>query len=114
MDDARIRVLNRTWRNLDKSTDVLSWPQEDEGFASVHLGDVVISLETAVRQANARGWGLNEEVALLLVHGLLHLLGHEEETWSGASAMRTIETGLLGKPLDTLPGGARVGTIPAC
>jgi len=64
------------------------------------LGDVAISLDTAARQAAARGWEMEDEVALLLVHGILHLLGYEDDTEEGAEAMRTVETRILGKPLD--------------
>jgi metalloprotein, YbeY/UPF0054 family len=88
----------------------LSWPQEDAGAdlggdASV-LGDVVISVDTAARQAAARGWDASEEVALLLVHGILHLLGYEDETDEGAEAMRAEETRILGKPLDKVGAAA--------
>jgi probable rRNA maturation factor len=61
---------------------------------------VVISLDTADQQARARGWTLEEEVALLLVHGILHLLGHEDETEAGARAMRHVERRILGRPLE--------------
>jgi len=64
------------------------------------LGDVVISLDTAARQAAVRDWDISDETALLLVHGILHLLGHEDETEEGASAMKVIEEDLLGKPLE--------------
>jgi probable rRNA maturation factor len=104
VDDARIRDLNRDWRGQDRATDVLSWPQEQEptpGAPDV-LGDVVISYDTAVRQANTRQWSVEEELALLLVHGILHLLGYEDETDSGAETMRQRETELLGKPLEKI------------
>jgi probable rRNA maturation factor len=107
VDDARIQELNRDWRKQDKPTDVLSWPQEAAGERTLVgpqqpdiLGDVVISVDTAVRQAQRRGWSLADETALLLIHGILHLLGYEDETEAGAEAMRKVERGLLGKPLD--------------
>jgi probable rRNA maturation factor len=113
VDDARIRQLNREWRHQDMPTDVLSWPQEEAGERAVGaaltpdvLGDVAISLDTAARQAQARGWSLADETALLLVHGILHLLGHDDETEAGAEAMREIERGLLGKPLDKAEPGS--------
>jgi probable rRNA maturation factor len=112
-DDSEIRELNRLWRRLDKATDVLSWPQSgaEEAPSPVGsgrtsdtlpdiLGDVVISLDTAARQAAVRDWDISDETALLLVHGILHLLGHEDETEEGASAMKVIEEDLLGKPLE--------------
>jgi probable rRNA maturation factor len=102
VDDAAIHALNRDWRGLDKPTDVLSWPLAEDARAGTEdaLGDVVISLDTARRQAQARGWTLEEETALLLVHGILHLLGHEDETETGADAMRAIERQILGRPLE--------------
>lgn len=102
VDDARIQELNRVWRHLDCPTDVLSWPQEHDplpGSLDI-LGDVVISEETAGRQAAARNWTLEEEIALLLVHGVLHLLGYEDETEAGAQEMRVQEATLLGRPLE--------------
>jgi probable rRNA maturation factor len=105
-DDAGIRALNRAWRGIDTATDVLSWPQEEQerpvrngGETDPILGDVAISLETADRQARARGWDVEEEIALLLVHGMLHLLGYEDETAAGARAMRARERAILGRPL---------------
>lgn len=102
-DDAAIRILNRDWRGKDRPTDVLSWPQwgADEALGGF-LGDVAISLDTASRQAAARGWSDAEEMALLLVHGILHLLGHEDDTEAGSEAMRAIEARILGKPLDAV------------
>jgi probable rRNA maturation factor len=107
VDDVRIRELNRQWRGQDKPTDVLSWPQEEAGGRAAAnalvtdlLGDVVISLDTAARQSQKRGWSLAEETALLLVHGILHLLGYEDESEAGSEAMKAMERKLLGKPLD--------------
>ena len=71
-DDATIQTLNKQWRGKDKATDVLSFPQH----AGV-LGDVVISMDTAARQALALRHSLEAEVQRLLVHGVLHLLGHD-------------------------------------
>ena len=101
-DDAAIHTLNRDWRGVDKPTDVLSWPLEEDASANTEdvLGDVVISLDTARRQAKSRGWTLEEETALLLVHGILHLLGHQDDTDAGAEAMRVWERRILGRPLE--------------
>ena len=79
-DDAHIQELNRDYRSKDTPTDVLSFAQMDgEVFMSAIpiLGDLVISLETATRQAAERGHSLAAEVRVLLVHGLLHLVGHD-------------------------------------
>ena len=74
--DEHIRALNRAWRGKDSPTDVLSFPMEDE----VVLGDLVVSLETCARQAKERSYGLRDELRVLLVHGLLHLLGYDHES----------------------------------
>ena len=73
--DSWIRPLNRQWRGKDAATDVLSFPQDD----AVVLGDLVVSLDTANRQADERQCSLRDEVRVLLVHGLLHLLGYDHE-----------------------------------
>ena len=79
-DDRGIQGLNSTWRQKDAPTDVLSFPQETEGL----LGDLVISLETADRQARAHGHSLDDELRILLVHGFLHLCGYDHEESSEA------------------------------
>ena len=78
--DARMRGLNRAWRGKDRPTDVLSFPSGEAGF----LGDVVIDVPYAARQARRLGHPLAREVQVLLAHGLLHLLGHDHETDGGA------------------------------
>ena len=75
-DDATIHALNRQWRGKDKPTDVLSFPQADFERTRV-LGDVIISVETAARQAPRYGNDLRAELDRLLVHGVLHLIGHD-------------------------------------
>jgi len=80
VDDANIQNLNRQHRNLDSVTDVLSFPQtEGDEFISHMLGDVVISVETAERQSAEHQFSLEQELVLLLIHGLLHLLGYDHE-----------------------------------
>ena len=75
-DDETIRQLNKEYRNKDKSTDVLSFPMEDE----IMLGDIAISVDTAKRQAEEAEINLDRETAFLFIHGLLHLLGYDHET----------------------------------
>lgn len=93
-DDATIHPLNRDWRGKDRPTDVLSFSQLEgdpvPGLPLV-LGDVVISLETAQRQADERGHSLENEVQVLLVHGIVHLLGHDHEVDDEAEEMEAIE-----------------------
>lgn len=78
--DSRMRRLNRRYRGRDATTDVLAFSlQESGGPASSLLGDVVISLPQAARQAKAGGRSLDEELAALLIHGVLHLVGYDHE-----------------------------------
>jgi probable rRNA maturation factor len=84
-DDVTIRELNRQYRNQNKDTDVLAFPmREGPGPRSLPglLGDVVISLPTAARQAAQRDRPIVQEVTFLLAHGLLHLLGYDHQTRS--------------------------------
>ncbi len=81
-DDAEIRRLNKTYRSLDQATDVLSFPQDEDAVnesGETLLGDVVISVETAARQAEDHHLSFNEELILLAIHGILHLLGYDHE-----------------------------------
>jgi len=81
--DQGIRDLNHQFRNIDRSTDVLSFPQilagELEIPGALVLGDVAISLETARCQSEEHGLSFEEELTLLLIHGILHLLGYDHE-----------------------------------
>jgi probable rRNA maturation factor len=72
-DNEGIRRLNRTYRKIDRPTDVLSFPQRDEAV----LGDIVISLEKAEAQAHEFGVSLEEELGRLVAHGILHLKGYD-------------------------------------
>jgi probable rRNA maturation factor len=79
-DDATIRSLNRQYRKKNKATDVLAFPMNEgpgPGLESGLLGDVVISLPTATRQAAEHDRPIIDEVTFLLAHGLLHLLGYD-------------------------------------
>ena len=87
--DGRIRMLNRDFRGLDKPTDVLSFRSTRKGGSSGYLGDIVISVETASRQARRRRSTLRRELEVLTLHGFLHLLGYDHETDEGE--MRRIE-----------------------
>ena len=78
--DREMRPLNRRYRKKKKTTDVLSFFVEDQPVRGAKiLGDVVISVEQARRQAKARGKTLKSEMATLLIHGVLHLLGYDHE-----------------------------------
>jgi probable rRNA maturation factor len=79
VSDAQIRRLNKLYRNKDKPTDVLSFPIGEKVNGWLILGDIVISVDTAKRQAQELGYSLEEELKRLLVHGLVHLLGYDHE-----------------------------------
>lgn len=89
VSDREMRSLNHRWRGLDRPTDVLAFAQREGagGAPAGVLGDVVISVDTARRQAADRGHSLLREGDRLLVHGLLHLLGYDHER-SAAEARR--------------------------
>jgi len=104
-DDATVHALNRRYRGKDRPTDVLSFSQREPaaegpplpevpGLPPV-LGDVILSVVAASRQKAAHGVTLEEELALLTVHGILHLLGYEDETEAGAQRMRLREQAIL-------------------
>jgi probable rRNA maturation factor len=80
--DRAMRTLNRRYRGKDRTTDVLSFPLREGRFSLVQqhlLGDIVISVPAAARQARAAGETLLDEIDRLLVHGFLHLLGYDHE-----------------------------------
>lgn len=97
VDDNQIHDLNQRFRGRDQPTDVLAFSMreevpEDEGEPGVLLlGDVVVSMPTAVRQAAEYGHGLDREMVRLVVHGILHLLDYDHEHDAGESRMRERE-----------------------
>ena len=97
-DDGFIQSLNRDFRGKDAPTDVLSFAQregEDADPDDPVLGDVIISVQTAQRQAREWGYETTRELRVLLVHGLLHLLGHDHLEPDEASQMQSEERRLL-------------------
>ncbi len=121
-DDRWIQELNRKYRKRDAPTDVLAFPQEprpagsiaaetsgaeeerEGGAAGLLLGDVAISGEAAARQAEALGHGFQEEVAILVVHGILHLTGWRDETPAERQEMMRRVEEVLGEG----PAGGRL------
>ena len=94
VSDAAIRTLNREYRGHDAATDVLSFPLDETSNRKVPetlLGDVVISVETARRQAEEYDASLQRELYRLLIHGLLHLKGHDHEQLAQRRSMRREE-----------------------
>jgi probable rRNA maturation factor len=99
-DDAAVRALNRDWRGKDRPTNVLSFPQAEEsvtiaeGFP-ILLGDVVLALETCAREAEEQGRPIADHVAHLVVHGVLHLMGHTHDDDGPALRMEALERVVL-------------------
>jgi len=86
VSDSAMRELNRLWRHRRGTTDVLSFPAEQDDFEKLEgstLGDVVISVKQAARQAEENDLTLDLEIAQLILHGLLHLCGYDHETDNG-------------------------------
>lgn len=93
-DDEAIRSLNAQWRGIDKPTNVLSFPAggPDAPGASRLLGDIVLAYETVEREAASEGKPLEAHVLHLLVHGFLHLIGHDHEEAAQADVMEALES----------------------
>jgi len=89
-----IQILNRDYRGKDYPTDVLSFSQRESALDPM-LGDVIISVEKATTQANEQDRALSDELSLLLVHGVLHLLGYDHEEDEEAEEMEAKERAIL-------------------
>ena len=90
-DDAGIREINHAWLGKDRPTNVISFAMQEGAGAGVQpelLGDVVISAETAARDAAGAGVPVEHELSFLLLHGILHLLGYDHERGTAAEARR--------------------------
>lgn len=105
-DDAQIHALNRQFRGVDAPTDVLSFAMAEDEIAIAHspdtppyLGDVIISYQRAEAQAKAAGHATEDELDLLVVHGVLHLLGYDHDTNGQKSRMWARQEAILGKKL---------------
>lgn len=94
IDDVQMRKLNKNYRNIDRTTDILSFSQQLEKNNNV-LGDLVISYETAYRHSEKYGVTINQELKKLLVHGILHLLGHDHKKKKEKEIMRKKEKEIL-------------------
>ncbi len=102
-DDQEIQKLNKKYRNIDAPTDVLSFSQIDASKCSLHplcndeylLGDIVISVETAQRQADELGHSLLHEINLLLIHGFLHLIGYDHYSKNKTDQMKELEANIM-------------------
>ena len=101
-DDAFVRTLNRDYRGQDRATDVLSFPVHEPprldpppGEMPLMLGDVVLARETVQRDSASAGVGLADRVSHLVVHGVLHLLGHDHDEPDAERRMRALESRTL-------------------
>ena len=119
VDDASIAALNTTWRQKEGPTDVLAFAAQDgapplspslgdPSFSDpLELGDIVISLETAARQAQEAGHGLDQELLFLASHGLLHLLGWDHPDEPSLEAMLSRQSDLLSNTAHLVHGSAK-------
>jgi len=103
VEDEEIRELNRRYRGKDQPTNVLSFPMGEGGGPYPLLGDVVISTQWAEREAEEQGVGMQEEMAWLLAHGILHLLGYQHEEEGEAERMQREERRLTQVALGQRP-----------
>lgn len=99
-DDAEVRELNRLYRGQDKPTNVLSFPGDDRSSPllpgqPLMLGDVIVALETTMAEARAMRLPVEAHLAHLIVHGVLHLGGHDHQDDAEATCMEAIETRVL-------------------
>lgn len=95
VSDGDMRELNRRYRKLDRTTDVLSFAQRDVGDVGI-LGDVVISYDTAVRNSQRFSVTVDSEIRRLVIHGILHLLGFDHAEKRQRETMRGKESEILG------------------
>jgi len=104
--DAEVHALNREWRGRDKPTNVLSFPMLERGELGqlaahgppVMLGDIALAYQTCAREAGEKGVSLDHHAAHLIVHGLLHLAGHDHvDSDTQAEEMEALETAILAK-----------------
>jgi probable rRNA maturation factor len=93
-DDAKLRTLNASFRGHDKPTNVLSFPSASSGS---YLGDVALARGVVAREARAQGKSLAAHAAHLVIHGILHLTGHDHEKPNDARVMEALEIGMLAK-----------------
>jgi rRNA maturation RNase YbeY len=97
-DDETIRSLNRRYRKLDTPTDVLSFSMDEgmwQGVRNSIVGDIIISTDTAGRQARALGKNIDAEFCLLFTHGLLHLLGYDHDDDESSAIMERITSRIV-------------------
>jgi probable rRNA maturation factor len=113
VDDSAIRRLNRTYRGVPRRTDVLAFPLETPGVEGALVGQVVISAETASRQARRLRVPCALELALLVTHGILHLVGYDDRDPVEAALMHRREQSLLRPGRRPIPARLWTGLLPS-
>ena len=93
--DARMHALNRQYPQHDHPTDVLSFVLDHDDQAQALDGEIVVSADYAAREAHSYGWTTDDELLLYVLHGCLHLVGHDDKTPAGKRAMRQAEARYL-------------------
>lgn len=98
-DDARVKALNAEWRAKDSPTNVLTFPavEPDETAKAPMLGDVILAFETVEREAREEAKSLADHVSHLVIHGVLHLFGHDHGETDEAEEMEALETRALAR-----------------
>lgn len=96
-DDEAVRDLNRAWRGQDRPTNVLSFPSPPSPISPRPLGDVALAFETVAREAAAEGKSVADHTAHLVIHGILHLLGHDHATEADGDRMEALEREALAR-----------------
>lgn len=94
-DDSEIRTHNRSWRGIDKPTNVLSFPTAEGPMRAGHLGDILVAFETVAREAAEEGKTIQDHFAHLVVHGFLHLVGYDHVEEADAELMENAERDIL-------------------
>lgn len=95
-DDEEMRELNKHYRGIDHTTDVLSFSMnyEDPGLDQMVLGDIIISLPTAIQQAGENDHAIEDEMTFLAIHGLLHLMGHDHASQDEEQVMFALQNSI--------------------
>jgi probable rRNA maturation factor len=112
VDDAEMRRLNQAWRGVRRRTDVLAFPLETPQAAGRLVGQVVISADTAARQARRVGVAVSIELDLLVTHGILHLVGYDDRDPVEAELMHQREREILTASRHRVPARLWTGLLP--
>ncbi len=97
-DDAHVRDLNKSFRYKDKATNVLSFPDgEETPDGGIYLGDIALAYETIAREAADQNKAIESHIAHLIIHGILHLLGHDHKDENEAHIMESLETAIMAR-----------------